>query len=71
MNRNDGEKSHDLAELVARALFQDTHRLRSWNHSKEYLKANAKARAAQAMKRAGIKNVVIDMEIVDPKEGAR
>lgn len=71
MNRSLGETPVDLQELVARALFQDQHRFRSWDRSKGFLQANAKKRAQDALKRAGIKNVSIVTEIKDPKEGAR
>lgn len=71
MNRSNGEKPHDLKELVARALFQDQHPYQSWDRSKEYMKANSKRRAEVAMKRCGMKNVELVTEIQDPKEGAR
>ncbi len=71
MNRSKGETPHDLQELVARVLFQDQHRFRSWDRSKGFLQANAKKRAQEAMRRAGIKNMEIVTEIIDPKEGAR
>lgn len=71
MNRSNGEKPHTLEELVARVLFQDQHPMQSWDRSKEFLKANAKKRADMALKRAGIQNVAIVMDIVDPKEGAK
>lgn len=71
MNRSNGEHPHTLEELVARILFQDQHRLRSWDRSKGYLQQNARVRARNAMKYSGIQNVEIDMEIKNPKEGAR
>lgn len=71
MNRSNGEKPHDLQELVARALFQDQHKFQSWERSKLYLKANALKRAGESLKRCGIKNCEITTEITDPKEGVR
>jgi hypothetical protein len=71
MNRSNGEKVHDLNELVARALFQDQHKFQSWERSKLYLKANSMKRATEALRRAGIKNVTIETDIVDPKEGVK
>lgn len=71
MNRSNGESPHTLEELVARTLFQDQHRHRSWDRSKGFLQANARKRAREAMNRCGIKNIEVDMVITDPKEGAR
>ena len=70
MNRTNGT-AHTLEELVARALFQDQHKFQSWERSKLYAKANAIKRAKDALHRSGIKNVTIDTEIENPKEGAR
>lgn len=70
MNRARGNV-HTLEDLVARILFQDQHRMRSFDGAKPYLTALSRKRAQDAMKRSGIKNVTVDMEITDPKEGAR
>jgi hypothetical protein len=71
MNRSNGEKAHTLKDLVARALFQDQHKFRSWDNSKLYVKANALNRAQLALERAGIKDMEIVTEVKNPKEGAR
>lgn len=70
MNRTNGTP-HTLEELVARALFQDQHKFQSWERSKLYAKANALKRAKDALQRGGIKNVTIETEIENPKEGAK
>lgn len=71
MNRTAGDHVHDLESLLARTLFKAQYPLRSWDRSKGYLTANMTDRARKAMKASGIKNVPVEMEIVDPKEGAR
>lgn len=70
MNRSNGTP-HTLKELVARCIFQDQHKFQSWERSKLYAKANALKRAEDALKRSGVKDVTIETEIENPKEGAK
>lgn len=52
-----------MEELIARAIFQDQFRLRRWSTAKPWLKQNSVIRARNAMTKAGVPNIDIEVEI--------
>ena len=49
----------NLREVLARALFQDTYRLRRWESANVYLERTFYRRADEAIRRAGVENFKI------------
>ena len=56
----------ELRDVLARALFQDTYRLRRWESANVYLERTFYRRADEAIRRAGVEN----FKIVAKKEKA-
>ena len=53
----------ELRDLIARALFRDSFRMRSWDSAKGYLQQTMYKRADEAIKRAGVENVTVPVNV--------
>lgn len=52
----------ELRELLARTLFSEAMRLRSWDGAKDWQKNISYKRADEALRRAGVENVTIRLK---------
>lgn len=52
----------ELRDVVARCLFRDKYRLRDFDNAKSYLKKVCYMRADESIRRAGVKNMEIQVD---------
>ena len=64
MNRETVVVSGEVAlrDIIARALFRDTFRLRDWDNTRGYQKQIMYKRADEAIRRAGVENVSVPVK---------
>ena len=53
----------ELRDLIARTLFRDSFRMRNWDSAKGYLQLSMYKRADEAIKRAGVENVTVPVNV--------